>query len=175
MLSYLIGLFLDHIDTNQCYFYDKIYLFILFLIQFNRLITLTFFSSIIIYQFLSLSLSLCAVKFVLQKVSMFCRVMISFCFCIGYAGEFDDILDRSNSKSLSDTLEDIEITYKDIRSSTTLESNGSTPPEKYETLLEIENLILKTPSESTLIRDLSLSIKEKDNLLVRRPQCPTHV
>ncbi|XP_057457779.1 ABC transporter D family member 2, chloroplastic [Lotus japonicus] len=104
--------------------------------------------SLIVYQF--------------QAISAFSAV-------INRLGEFDDILDRSNSKSLSDTLEDIEITYKDIRSSTTLESNGSTPPEKYETLLEIENLILKTPSESTLIRDLSLSIKEKDNLLVMGP------
>ena len=85
---------------------------------------------------------------------------------IEYAGEFDDVLDRSSSKSLSDTLEDIHITYEDFKNSSVLESNGSTPPEKYETLLEINNLTLKTPSESTLIRDLSLSIKEKDNLLV---------
>lgn len=86
---------------------------------------------------------------------------------IAYAGEFDDILDRSNSKSLPDSLEDIDIMYKDFLSSSVLESNGSTPPEKPEKLLEIEDLILKTPSESTLIRDLSLTIKEKDNLLVR--------
>ncbi|KAI5428547.1 hypothetical protein KIW84_033510 [Lathyrus oleraceus] len=43
------------------------------------------------------------------------------------------------------------------------------PQEKHETLLEIENLILKTPSESTLIRDLSLAIKQKDNLLITGP------
>ncbi|KAI5428544.1 hypothetical protein KIW84_033507 [Lathyrus oleraceus] len=43
------------------------------------------------------------------------------------------------------------------------------PQEKHETLLEIENLILKTPSESTLIRDLSLTIKQKDNLLITGP------
>jgi len=82
-------------------------------------------------------------------------------------------LDRSNSKSLSDSLEDIDIMYKDI-SSSALESNGLTPQEKHETLLEIDNLILKTPSDSTLITDLSLTIKAKDNLLVSNqlpPNC----
>ncbi|TKY49481.1 ABC transporter D family member 2 [Spatholobus suberectus] len=104
--------------------------------------------SLIVYQF--------------QAISAFSAV-------INRLGEFDDVLDRSSSNSLTDTLEDIHITYKDFRSSSALESNGSTPPEKYATLLEIEDLILKTPSESTLIRDLSLTIKEKDNLLVIGP------
>ncbi|RDY04790.1 ABC transporter D family member 2, chloroplastic [Mucuna pruriens] len=104
--------------------------------------------SLIVYQF--------------QAISAFSAV-------INRLGEFDDVLDRSSSNSLIDTLEDIQITYKDFRSSSALESNGSTPPEKYATLLEIEDLILKTPSESTLIRDLSLTIKEKDNLLVMGP------
>ncbi|KAL1300212.1 ABC transporter D family member 2, chloroplastic isoform X2 [Arachis ipaensis] len=104
--------------------------------------------SLIVYQF--------------QAISAFSAV-------INRLGEFDDILDRSSSKSLSDTLEDIHITYKDFRSSSALESNGSTPSENYETLLEINNLTLKTPSESTLIRDLSVTIKEKDNLLVMGP------
>jgi ABC-type uncharacterized transport system fused permease/ATPase subunit len=69
-------------------------------------------------------------------------------------------------------LEDIDIIYKDFISSSSLESNGSTPQEKHETLLEIENLILKTPSDSTLITDLSLAIKAKDNLLVRHQLSP---
>jgi hypothetical protein len=56
-----------------------------------------------------------------------------------YAGEFDDLLDRSNSKSLSDSLEGIDIVYKDFASSSALESNGLTPQEKHETLLEIDN------------------------------------
>lgn len=59
--------------------------------------------------------------------------------------------------------------YKDIISSSALESNGLTPQEKHETLLEIDNLILKTPSDSTLITDLSLTIKAKDNLLITGP------
>ncbi|ESW21132.1 hypothetical protein PHAVU_005G044400 [Phaseolus vulgaris] len=104
--------------------------------------------SLIVYQF--------------QAISAFSAV-------INRLGEFDDVLDRSSSNSLTDTLEDIQITYKDFRSSSVLESNGSTPPEKCGTLLEVEDLILKTPSESTLIRDLSLTIKEKDNLLVMGP------
>ncbi|KAF1866947.1 hypothetical protein Lal_00018333 [Lupinus albus] len=104
--------------------------------------------SLIVYQF--------------QAISAFSAV-------INRLGEFDDVLDRSSSKSLSGTIEDIHVSYKDFRSSSVLESNGSIPPEKYETLLEIENLTLKTPSESTLIRNLSLMIKEKDHLLVMGP------
>ncbi|XP_061350189.1 ABC transporter D family member 2, chloroplastic isoform X2 [Gastrolobium bilobum] len=104
--------------------------------------------SLIVYQF--------------QAISAFSAV-------INRLGEFDDVLDRGSSKSLSDTLENIHITYKDFSSSSVLESNGSIPQEKNETFLEIQNLILKTPSESTLIRDLSLTIKEKDNLLVMGP------
>lgn len=104
--------------------------------------------SLIVYQF--------------QAISAFSAV-------INRLGEFDDVLARSSSKTLSNTLEDIHIAYKDFRSSSVLESNGSTPPEKFETLLEIENLTLKTPSDSTLIRDLSLMVKEKDNLLVMGP------
>ncbi|GAU33273.1 hypothetical protein TSUD_279470 [Trifolium subterraneum] len=86
--------------------------------------------SLIVYQF--------------QAISAFSAV-------INRLGEFDDILDRSNSKSLSDSFEDIDIIYKDFISSSSLESNGLTPQEKHETLLEVENLILKTPSDSTLI------------------------
>ncbi|KAK2422013.1 ABC transporter D family member [Trifolium repens] len=97
------------------------------------------------------------------------KAISAFSAVINRLGEFDDILDRSNSKSLSDSLEDIDIIYKDFISSSSLESNGSTPQEKHETLLEIENLILKTPSDSTLITDLSLAIKAKDNLLITGP------
>ncbi|XP_045799620.1 ABC transporter D family member 2, chloroplastic isoform X2 [Trifolium pratense] len=104
--------------------------------------------SLIVYQF--------------QAISAFSAV-------INRLGEFDDILDRSNSKSLSDSLEDIDIIYKDFISSSSLESNGSTPQEKHETLLEVENLFLKTPSDSTLITGLSLAIKAKDNLLITGP------
>ncbi|XP_068499300.1 ABC transporter D family member 2, chloroplastic-like isoform X4 [Phaseolus vulgaris] len=104
--------------------------------------------SLVVYQF--------------QSISAFSAV-------INRLGEFDDVLDRSSSNSPSDTLEDIQIIYKYFRSSSALESNGSTPLEKYATLLEIEDLTLNTPNASTLVRDLSLMIKEKDNLLVIGP------
>ncbi|KAE9621521.1 hypothetical protein Lal_00032692 [Lupinus albus] len=97
------------------------------------------------------------------------QAITAFSAVLNRLGEFDDVLDRSSSKSLSDTLEDIHIAYNNCRSSSVLESNGSMLPEKYETLLEIENLTLKTPCESTLIRDLSLIIKDNDNLLVMGP------
>ena len=102
------------------------------------------------------------------------QALSAFSAVINRLGEFDDVLDKSNSKSLPDSLEDIDIIYKDFISSPVFESNGLTPQEKHETLLEIENLILKTPSESTLIRDLSLTIKQKDNLLVRKKLSPYH-
>ncbi|KAI4333236.1 hypothetical protein L6164_018070 [Bauhinia variegata] len=105
--------------------------------------------SLIIYQF--------------QAISAFSAV-------INRLGEFDDLLDSSSSsKSISDTLEEIRITYKNTKSSSILESNGSIASAKCETLLEIENLTLKTPSEATLVRDLSLTIKEKDHLLIMGP------
>ncbi|XP_054813499.1 ABC transporter D family member 2, chloroplastic, partial [Prosopis cineraria] len=105
--------------------------------------------SLIVYQF--------------QAISAFSAV-------INRLGEFDDILETSSStKSLSDTLEKICISYKNVERSSVLDSNGSTPPEKCETLLEIENLTLKTPSKAILVRDLSLKIKGKDHLLIMGP------
>ncbi|KAK4253601.1 hypothetical protein QN277_010254 [Acacia crassicarpa] len=105
--------------------------------------------SLIVYQF--------------QAISAFSAV-------INRLGEFDDILETSSgSKSLSDTPEKICISYKNIESSSILDFNGSTPPEKCETLLEIENLTLKTPSKAILVRDLSLTIKGKDYLLIMGP------
>ena len=83
-----------------------------------------------------------------------------------YAGEFDDILDSSSSKSLSDPSEEIRLVYNNVRSSPALESNGSMPKEKNKELLDLENLTLQTPSKATLVRDLSLVINEKDHLLV---------
>ena len=83
-----------------------------------------------------------------------------------YAGEFDDILDRSSSKSVSDPSEEIRVVYHSVRSSPVLESNGSMPKDVHQTLLDIENLTLQTPSKATLVRDLSLVINEKDHLLV---------
>lgn len=76
-------------------------------------------------------------------------------------------MDGCNStKSHSDTLEQICVRYESLKSLSVFEFDGLTTPEERETLLEIENLTLKTPSEATLIRDLTLTVKEKDHLLV---------
>ncbi|KAJ7949053.1 ABC transporter D family protein [Quillaja saponaria] len=101
--------------------------------------------SLIVYQF--------------QAISAFSAV-------IDRLGEFDDVLDSSSSTSLSNPLEEICVTYKKVKYTPVLESNGSTPPENCGTLLEIDNLTLKTPSKAILVRDLSLVINDKDHLLV---------
>ncbi|EEF47966.1 peroxisomal membrane protein, putative [Ricinus communis] len=100
--------------------------------------------SLIVYQF--------------QAISAFSAV-------IDRLGEFDDVLDSSSSKHISD-IEGISLSYCNI----SLESNGSKPIEKCQKLLEIENLTLKTPaSKATLIQDLSLAINKNDHLLVMGP------
>lgn len=82
-----------------------------------------------------------------------------------YVGEFDDILD-SSSGSLSDLSEKINLVYYNIQSSPSIGSNGSVPPDMCRKLMDIQNLTLKTPtSRATLVRDLSLEIREKDHLL----------
>ncbi|XP_059454003.1 ABC transporter D family member 2, chloroplastic isoform X1 [Corylus avellana] len=104
--------------------------------------------SLIVYQF--------------QAISAFSAV-------IDRLGEFDDILDRSSSKSVSDPSEEIRVVYHSVRSSPVLDSNGSMTKDVHQKLLDIENLTLQTPSKATLVRDLSLVINEKDHLLVMGP------
>ncbi|KAL5746683.1 hypothetical protein ACOSP7_027829 [Xanthoceras sorbifolium] len=105
--------------------------------------------SLIVYQF--------------QAISAFSAV-------IDRLGEFDDILDNSNSKGLSDPLEEISLTYSNDINSPVFESNGSMPAEQSQRLLDVENLTLQTPtSKATLVRDLSLVINEKEHLLVMGP------
>ncbi|MBA0822710.1 hypothetical protein Goarm_019493, partial [Gossypium armourianum] len=98
------------------------------------------------------------------------QAISAFSAVIDRLGEFDDILDSSRSKSLSDPMEYINLTYSHVKGSQALDSNGSTPPTTSPRLLDVENLTLKTPkSNSTLVRDLSFAIDEKDNLLVVGP------
>ncbi|PPS06349.1 hypothetical protein GOBAR_AA14292 [Gossypium barbadense] len=98
------------------------------------------------------------------------QAISAFSAIIDRLGEFDDILDSSRSKSLSDPMEYINLTYSHVRGSQVLDSNGSTPPTTSPRLLDVENLTLKTPkSNSTLVRDLTFAIDEKDNLLVVGP------
>ncbi|KDP37481.1 hypothetical protein JCGZ_06921 [Jatropha curcas] len=104
--------------------------------------------SLIVYQF--------------QAISAFSAV-------IDRLGEFDDVLDSSSSKCLSDS-EEISLSYCNVSSSLVLESNGSMPIDNFQKLLNVENLTLQTPtSKATLIRELSLVINEKDHLLVTGP------
>lgn len=47
-----------------------------------------------------------------------------------------------------------------------LESNGTMVLDKRKKLLEIENLTLGAPNGATLVRDLALTVEEKEHLLV---------
>lgn len=84
-----------------------------------------------------------------------------------HTGEFDDVLDGSSSKFLSDPIEEIHLVYCNIKSSVELESNGMMPTDSCQKLLDVENLTVQTPaSKTTLVRDLSLVINQKEHLLV---------
>ncbi|KAK6231001.1 hypothetical protein QUC31_002519, partial [Theobroma cacao] len=105
--------------------------------------------SLIVYQF--------------QAISAFSAV-------IDRLGEFDDVLDSSRFNSPSDPMEQINLTYSYVKGSQVLDSNGSVPANTSLRLLDVENLTLKTPkNNSTLVKDLSLVINEKDHLLVMGP------
>ncbi|KAL6975028.1 Canalicular multispecific organic anion transporter 1 [Sarracenia purpurea var. burkii] len=98
------------------------------------------------------------------------QAISAFSAIIDRLGEFDDVLDSSISKHLSDPLEEIHLMYCNVQISTSLHSNGSMLLDSRQELLEIENLTLQTPSSNaTLLRDLSLKIYEKDHLLVTGP------
>lgn len=85
------------------------------------------------------------------------------------AGEFDDVLDSSNKKGHDDSKEKIQLSFCLISCSNGLHSNGSIPLSKRVKLLHVEHLTVQTPSEATLIKDLSFEIFEKDHLLVTGP------
>ena len=73
-----------------------------------------------------------------------------------FSGEFDDVLDSSRSKCLSDSMEHINLTYSYVKGSQVLDCNGYIPANTSLRLLDVENLSLKTPkNNSTLVRDLS--------------------
>ncbi|CAN6444587.1 unnamed protein product [Victoria cruziana] len=104
--------------------------------------------SLIVYQF--------------QAISAFSAV-------IDRLGEFDDVLDSSSTPGLSDTKEGIALTYSNVTRSS-VQENGAMPLNKHPKLLEIRNLTLWTPrSNITLVKELSLDICEKDNLLIMGP------
>ncbi|KAL5540219.1 hypothetical protein UlMin_044165 [Ulmus minor] len=95
------------------------------------------------------------------------QAISAFSAVIDRLGEFDDVLDRS---STTEPMEEIRLTYCNNGISPKLESNGSILTDKCPKLLDVENLIVKTPgSNATLLRDLSLTINHKEHLLVTGP------
>lgn len=98
------------------------------------------------------------------------QAITAFSAVIDRPGEFDDVLDNSRSKSLSDSMEHINLTYSYGKGLQVLDCNGCIPENTSLRLLDVENLSLMTPkNSSTLVRDLSFAIDEKDHLLVVGP------
>ncbi|KAF9588677.1 hypothetical protein IFM89_014398 [Coptis chinensis] len=107
-----------------------------------------------------------------QSVSAFNHILGDFSLIVYQfqaISEFDDLLDDS-SQQQTEASEKISVVYSSVQSSSYLQSNGSLLLEKCHKLLNIENLTLQAPKKSsTLIKDLSLEINKKDNLLVMGP------
>ncbi|CAO2816452.1 unnamed protein product [Amaranthus hypochondriacus] len=106
--------------------------------------------SLIVYQF--------------QAISAFSAV-------IDRLGEFDDLLDKSTSDNLTDSVDNVFVVYQNVKSTTdkTLDSNGSLEAGSRKKLVELENLTLVTPEKAAILMDLTLSINEKDHLLIVGP------
>ncbi|URD90067.1 SbmA/BacA-like family [Musa troglodytarum] len=106
--------------------------------------------SLIVYQF--------------QSISAFSAV-------IDRLGEFDDILDDSESYITEhESNDEVNILFIDNKDPSLLVSNGYVPQVGHHQLLKIQNLTLQTPQrKNILITDLSLEINEKDHLLVMGP------
>ncbi|XP_047312050.1 ABC transporter D family member 2, chloroplastic [Impatiens glandulifera] len=101
------------------------------------------------------------IVFQFQSISAFSAI-------IDRLGEFDDVLDGSSSRNGSDAPEEIHTSYCNMKSETSSETNGSL--DTNQALLNIESLTLQAPrSETTLLRDFSITIYEKDHLLVTGP------
>ncbi|KAI3873684.1 hypothetical protein MKW92_047483 [Papaver armeniacum] len=87
-----------------------------------------------------------------------------FSAVIDRLGQFDDVLD-GNSQSYSDSMQDITIAYGDA--SSVLQSNEMVSDK---CMLDVKNLKLETPkSKTTLIRNLSREMNNKDHLLITGP------
>lgn len=97
------------------------------------------------------------------------QALSAFSAVIDRLGEFDDVLDSNSKKGDQDSKEKIRLNFCLISSSNGLHSNGSMPLSKRVKLLHVEHLTVQTPSEATLIKDLSFEIFEKDHLLVTGP------
>ncbi|XP_021715844.1 ABC transporter D family member 2, chloroplastic-like [Chenopodium quinoa] len=107
--------------------------------------------SLIVYQF--------------QAISAFSAV-------IDRLGEFDDLLDSNISENLTDSTSNVYVVYQNVTSPTNqtlLDSSGSLTEGSSKKLVDLEHLTLVTPEKSTILMDLTLSINEKDNLLITGP------
>ncbi|KAM1350399.1 hypothetical protein ACFX2F_004357 [Malus domestica] len=93
----------------------------------------------------------------------------AFAAVIDRLGEFDDLLDSSNSERHSDPSEGISLIHSNVKSLPEPESNGSIPIEKQQKLVDIEHLTVETPSGTALVRNLSLVINKNEHLLVTGP------
>ncbi|KAI4321904.1 hypothetical protein MLD38_035231 [Melastoma candidum] len=102
--------------------------------------------SLIVYQF--------------QAISAFSAV-------IDRLGEFEDVLNRSSKESLVVSPSSINVVFCNTTSSAGPDCNGYASSSRPPKLVEIESLTMVTPtSRETLIRDLSLTIHQNENLLV---------
>ncbi|XP_076916853.1 ABC transporter D family member 2, chloroplastic-like [Bidens hawaiensis] len=101
--------------------------------------------SLIVYQF--------------QAISAFSAV-------IDRLGEFDDILDNTSSSDPVESLEEIQLTYINVNDSSFQPKNSLDT----QTLFEIENLTVLTPTtKALLIKDLSLTVRNNEHLLITGP------
>ncbi|KAK9070614.1 hypothetical protein SSX86_011016 [Deinandra increscens subsp. villosa] len=102
--------------------------------------------SLIVYQF--------------QAISAFSAV-------IERLGEFDDVLDYINTNDPLEPYDEIQLTYINVKDSPFFLSKKLSETQK---LLEIERLSVQTPTnKALLIRDLSLTVCNKEHLLVTGP------
>lgn len=100
--------------------------------------------SLIVYQF--------------QAISAFSAV-------IDRLGEFDDVLDSTSSNGTLKAMDEIQLTYCNVKDLTESMKASDT-----QNLLEIESLTVQTPTnKALLIRDLSLEVHENEHLLVTGP------
>ncbi|KMT17661.1 hypothetical protein BVRB_2g036070 [Beta vulgaris subsp. vulgaris] len=99
------------------------------------------------------------------------QAISAFSAVIDRLGEFDDLLDNISSEDLTDSTGRISVVYYNVSSTnqTTLDSNGSLTVQSRKKLVDLENLTLVTAEKAAILADLTLTINEKDHLLITGP------
>lgn len=99
------------------------------------------------------------------------QAISAFSAVIDRLGEFDDLLDNISSEDLTDSTGRISVVYYNVSSTnqTTLDSNGSLTVQSRKKLVDLENLTLVTVEKAAILADLTLTINEKDHLLITGP------